>query len=414
MSPARLAVALLALAPLGCFAPVGTEPPAPDDIYSDGGTQTFYRDVMPLTQQHCAGCHVAGGVAPFAMGSYEDVKSWHLGMAAAVQARTMPPWLPSERCQTFQDARTMAKWERDTISTWSAQGAAAGDPADAPTTQVQREELAWVDSSLQMEATYTPNAAVEDDYHCFVLDPKLTQDKDLVGYEIVPGERRTVHHVILYGASAADAAAKNVNGAGWTCYGGPGTKSPVMLGGWVPGTFVTQFPDTTGIPMKAGSVIVMQVHYNLAPGALPDRTTVKVQYAKARVSKPATIVAQAQFVFAMPPNAMDYSVGVRNEIIPTAKILWGVLPHMHTKGTKINVQMKTSASALDSSATCLIDIPRWDFHWQQLYFYEKPITLPTGGEVKLTCSWRNPTNKTVTWGEGTDDEMCLNYYYVTQ
>jgi hypothetical protein len=188
----------------------------------------------------------------------------------------------------------------------------------------------------------------------------------------------------------------------------------VMLGGWVPGTFVTQFPDTTGIPMKAGSVIVMQVHYNLTPGALPDRTTVKLQYAKTRVPRPATIVAQAQYVLAMPPNAMDYSVGVRNEIIPQAKVLWGVLPHMHTKGTRITVQMKSSTSEPDSAATCLVDIPRWDFHWQQLYFYAKPITLPTGGEVKLTCNWKNPTNRTVTWGEGTDDEMCLNYYYVTQ
>ncbi len=417
LRPSLVAAAALLplLALVACQPAASSSADAGEDLVeSDGGTLTWYRDVMPITNARCAGCHAQQGVAPFAMATYDDVKNWHASMAGSVQGGRMPPWMPSEQCLTIKDTRRLQKWERDTLITWSRQGGQAGDPADAPTATVVRPELPWVDVTLQPSASYTPNATVDDDYHCFVLDPKLTADKDLVGYEILPGERKTVHHVILYGATAAEASAKNSGGAGWTCYGGPEVANPVMLGGWVPGTFITRLPETTGITLKAGSLIVMQVHYNLGAGALPDRTTAKLQFAKARVAKPAIIIPQAKLDFLIPPNAKDYSAAQRDGIIPLAKTLWGVLPHMHTKGVSIDVKMKTSPNQADSAATCLIDIPRWDFHWQQLYFYDQPLSLPAGGEVKLTCRWQNPTNKRVTWGEGTDDEMCLNYYYVTQ
>jgi hypothetical protein len=60
-----------------------------------------------------------------------------------------------------------------------------------------------------------------------------------------------------------------------------------------------------------------------------------------------------------------------------------------------------------------VNIPRWDFHWQQLYFFQQPIQVSAQNTLKLTCTWDNFTSRTVTWGEGTEDEMCLNYFYVT-
>ncbi|MGQ0507353.1 MAG: monooxygenase [Myxococcaceae bacterium] len=398
-----LSCALLVLA--GCPSTGSSGDAGLDDVQGDGGTMTWYRDVLPIAQERCMGCHVEGGVAPFAMSSYAQVKNWQAAMASSVLLGNMPPWMPAKDCQSFKESRALEKWERDTIVVWSQQGAHEGDPKDAPPAKTAEAGLAWTDDTLQPAQSYTPNASLQDDYHCFVLNPTLPQARDLIGYEVTPGERRSVHHVILYSANAQDAAAKNQNGQGWTCFGGPETPNPVMLGGWVPGTFVTRFPETTGIRLAANSVIVMQVHYNLAAGALPDQTSAKLQYAKSPVAKPAVIVPQAQVTFAIPPAAMSHSTSVTNAIIPQAKTLWGVLPHMHTKGKSLNVSM---------GSECLIDIPKWDFHWQQLYFYEKPISLPSSGSLKLTCTWQNPTSKVVTWGEGTDDEMCLNYYFITQ
>jgi hypothetical protein len=179
-----------------------------------------------------------------------------------------------------------------------------------------------------------------------------------------------------------------------------------MVGGWVPGTAVVQYPEGTGVPLQAGKVLVMQVHYNTQNGPLTaDHTQVKLQYSKAPVAKPATITALANFLFSIPAKAKGYRSWVTVNAPSGLNTLWGVLPHMHTKGTRIQVDM---------NGQCLMDIPKWDFHWQQLYLYSNPIPVQVGKPVTLTCTWDNPTDHAVGWGEGTDDEMCLNYFYLTQ
>lgn len=76
-----------------------------------------------------------------------------------------------------------------------------------------------------------------------------------------------------------------------------------------------------------------------------------------------------------------------------------------TLGRKIRVET--------TGGQCLVEIPSWDFHWQQFYFFKTPISIPAGQARRMTCTWDNPTSRTVTWGEGTSDELCLNNVYVT-
>ena len=70
---------------------------------------------------------------------------------------------------------------------------------------------------------------------------------------------------------------------------------------------------------------------------------------------------------------------------------------------------------VETPDTCMIDIPSWDFNWQQFYFYENSqgMAVKKGTPIKLTCVFDNPTTSSVTWGESTTDEMCLNYFYTT-
>ena len=77
---------------------------------------------------------------------------------------------------------------------------------------------------------------------------------------------------------------------------------------------------------------------------------------------------------------------------------------MHTRGRSIDL-------SLDQST--LLDIPRWDFHWQQPYFFEQPVPVNAGQTAKVSCTFDNPTDATLRFGEKTTDEMCLSYFYVT-
>lgn len=372
---------------------------------------TYYKDVLPITQSQCQGCHASGGIGPFPLTTYDEAKAMNVQMSAAVQARRMPPWMPSDNCQSFKQSRKLTQDQVDTIYSWSDDGAPAGNVADAPPPPTPVGTLPWVDRDLDAGGSYTP--VTTDDYHCFVMDPAVTVDSDLIGYDFVPGVRSEVHHVLVYAGSLSEMQTKDnaAAGIGYPCFGGPNINSPQLVAAWVPGSPATLFPTDTGIPIKPGSGLVMQIHYNTQNGAQPDRSKLRLQFSKTRVPRPAILTALSQTQFSIPSGAQGYSAS-NSLTTPNALTLWGLAPHMHTLGKTTRVD----AALAGGGDQCLINIPQWDFHWQQLYFYDNAtgIQLPKGSKLTLTCTWDNPTSGAVKWGEATTDEMCINYFYVTQ
>lgn len=383
-----------------------------------GGAQTipgvtFHKDVMPLIQKHCQGCHSPGGIGPFQFMTYDDVKSRMALVNASVATRRMPPWLPSESCQSFVGDRSLSAREIAIFTSWAEAGGPEG-PYVAPPAPPARAELPWVDMTIDAGLSYTPKppAGKGDDYHCFAIDPKLTEDKYLVGYDMSPDQKQEVHHVVLFettreAAQAADAAEA---GPGWTCFGGAGTNPQRILGNWVPGTAAVQHPAGTALRIGAGRMLVLQMHYNVDfVTPTPDRTAVKLQFAKTAPARLADTAAIATTSFRLPPNSTNQSA-VATLNIGQNSTLWGVQPHMHVLGRRTRLEIAGGGN------TCLIDIPAWNFNWQQLYFYASPsgVSLPAGTQLRLTCVWDNPTARAVNPGEGTTDEMCGAGLYISR
>ena len=375
---------------------------------------TWSRDVLPVVQVRCQGCHTKGGIAPFSLETYGEAAPHAPAIASLVESRTMPPWKADDACQPIKESRRLTDNELSVIVAWARGGAPEGDPAQAKLNPTSLPSLPWVDTELSMSSPYTPNAARPDDYRCFVIDPKLPGERDLIGYDIVPGQRSLVHHVLLYGVRRAEAERLDAAepGPGYTCFGGPGSDGALgtVYGAWVPGTSATQYPEGTGITMPTDDVIVMQIHYNTAHchgrvhQTAPDLSTIKLQLAKGRVEKPAIIFPIADLNFTIPPKSSNFTTTVSFPF-PASAMLYGMGPHMHTRGRKITVS---------ADNTCLVNVPSWDFNWQQLYQFSTPLALKPGVRLKLSCTWDNASDKIVRWGEGTDDEMCLNYFYLTR
>ncbi len=411
MSKLAWSMAFAALSLTGCNDQhlAATNPFTP--TASDG--ITWNKDVLPIVQSACQGCHTDGGIAPFTLKTYADAKQYATMIKSEVENRLMPPWLPKAGCGEFVDDRHLNDDQIAIFTKWVETGSAEGDPADAPSVGTKQQGLASVDATLMPKSVYTPigdpsDPKKLDDYHCFVVDPALTKDKYLVGFEVLPGVTREVHHVLLYPATKADVmkASNNQPDAGWTCFGGPGTGGSAILGGWVPGMVANKFPAGTGIQMKTDDLIVMQVHYNLLNGPpAPDRTTIKLDYADAPVAKPATMLPILDAKFVIPPKTTDHTDTVPLKV-PVDVHIRGVLPHMHTLGKQISLKIDDA---------CLIDIPKWDFHWQQSYYFTNPdgILVKAGQTATLSCTWSNPGSTEVRWGESTTDEMCLSYVYLT-
>jgi hypothetical protein len=394
------------------------------------GPVTYYKDVEPILKEHCQGCHSPGNIAPFSLLTYSDAKPTAGLMASMTEQRLMPPWMPKVGCGDIADARVLTDKEIATLGAWKDQGTPEGDPADAPApTAPTGPDLGTPAATLDPGADYQPNDLLTDDYHCTLIDPGLTAAQDLIGFNIKPGSAATVHHVILFSVAADKVAAVQAKdaaeaGGGWTCFGGTGVDGTPTIGGWVPGSGVTAFPQPTGIHLDAGTQIVMQIHYNLLTTKhVMDRTKADLFYAKTPVPllSRAAINAVANTTFLVPAGTKSQTVKADLPIDKGNFDLWGVLPHMHVHGVAINVNVVHP----DGTSTCAVDIPGWNFHWQQFYYYRQPIKVHAGDKVHLECTYDNSPQKqpiinnvqqppqALHWGEKTTDEMCLNYLYFT-
>jgi hypothetical protein len=409
----RLAVpALFALAAVGCS--TGTEPPT---------ELQYWSDAKPVIDANCVSCHKEGGGAPFALDTYEAVTTYATAIADAVETGRMPPWLPSTDCREYPGQRVMPDDDKSMLLDWIEQGTLEGDIANAVVVDPPNLDLPTVSLALTAAEAYTPNADRPDDYRCILLDHTFDSDAFITGYQVAPDQTALVHHVLLYvippeslpDFNAVDDADP---GPGFTCFSDPGVDS-MLFGTWVPGAPATTLPNNIGFEVPAGSRLAMQVHYNLVANTpAPDRTAVQVQLADVEPYYLAQNLILVEDDFQVPPGATDYEVSATFEnTFPFPVTVLSALPHMHLLGKSIRFD-KVDANGNEE---CIVDIPRWDFNWQQTYDLGEDdfVVIEPGEATKVTCSWDNSQQNqpvingeqaepvTVTWGEGTLEEMCV-------
>ena len=445
--PIRLAMPTLASALLlACGAPSGGGG-------GGGGEEalTYHKDVRPILEANCTSCHADGDIAPFALDTYAQVSALKESIRRVVVDRTMPPYLPAPGCNEYVEPKWLSDEEIATIEAWVDEGAKEGDPADyvPPTTDTQGLTLGRVDLELSMPVEYTPQRE-PDDYRCFVLDWPETETKYVTGYRVVPGNRKVVHHVIAFGFRPEgkqkiydlDAAEP---GPGYTCYGDAGGdyESMFTLGAWAPGGTDKVLPPGVGIEIPPGSVIVLQVHYNTLNGVAPDLSSIELQLAgPSEIEREGAILWWTNFRWIggegmkIPAGEKDVMHSFSFDPTPYMDLITGgVIPsgepfvflsashHMHQLGTKGYQAIRRGGQETDE--TCLLDIPRWDFNWQDSYGFKDEVRFDSGDELYLECHWDNsPANqpivngekqtpRDVAWGDGTQDEMCLGVFLVT-
>ncbi|HEY3499735.1 MAG TPA: hypothetical protein VGK73_33820, partial [Polyangiaceae bacterium] len=168
------------------------------------------------------------------------------------------------------------------------------------------------------------------------------------------------------------------------------------------------FPAGTGLLISGGRKLILQMHYNTASGVYPDRTSVRLQLEE-RVDRIARFQPIADPDMNVAPG-QELGMTVRTHPVadPVPVTIWGVGPHMHTLGKTLRLE-----AAFRDGDECLVDVERWNFHWQDAWWYETPIK-GTADSVTISCGYDTRARSTpVTWGEGTSDEMCLAYLYLT-
>src|SRR4051794_36014823 len=266
-----------------------------------GAAPTYNRDVAPILDAKCASCHRIGGIAPFPLTTAAEARAHAAGIVRMTKAGRMPPWMPGPDSAAIRgrDARRLTARELSTLAAWAGAGAPEGRAADRRTRPARPAGLSGPGRTVTLlpPKAYSPHAAGGgiDDYHCFLLDPKLAQSAYVTAALIRPQRTGSVHHVILYEAAGAQAtAATQLNaahgGKGWSCFGGPDLPvdlnatgaidrlgQPPWIAAWVPGHTSNALPAGTGVLLHKGAKVVMQVHYNLIEASGPDRSSAQLR-----------------------------------------------------------------------------------------------------------------------------------------
>lgn len=397
---------------------------------------TYYRDIKPILDAKCVGCHDGGSVAPFDFTEADGVMAVRELIGLAVEGRSMPPWPPAPGCNDYFADRSLTEDQILRIGAWMGEGSPVGDPDDVGTALEPTPAIALsrVDHTLPMATPYVPGPE-PDDYRCFVVDWPEPGESYLTGLRFNPGEARLVHHGIVYVAGPASAedlcALEGVDeAAGYECFGGPEVPAG-WLGVWVPGASGGDFPADTGIRVEPGSKVVLQVHYSANPSGLSDQTSVDVSVAPS-VGHAAWIQPWMDPSWFEPDGltipAGAPSTSVSSALDPVFFVGGGEPIKMHTVGLHMHLlgsAGRLSLERADGSEECLLEIPNWDFHWQGAYALEEPPVLRLGDRLRIECTWDNGAEnqpivdgdplepKDTVWGEGTRDEMCLGAMYLT-
>jgi peroxiredoxin len=366
---------------------------------------TYSRQIARIFNHHCVECHRPGQIAPFALTSYEEASGWADMIAEVVRENRMPPWHANPKFGRFSNDSRLSDQEKSQIAAWVAAGAPAGDPSELP--EAPTFPSGWMmgrepDLVVHMaDKPYDVPAEGTVAYQYFAVDPGFKEDKWVQVAECMPDNHGVVHHIIVF-VNPPRSDAKDAAGF-------------QFLVGYAPGTRPFVLPDGMAKLIPAGSKLVFQMHYTPNGSKQQDRSSVGLCF----VEDPSTIhhrvvtgnATNASFV--IPPGDDNYEVLSQRRFLKDTTLL-SLFPHMHLRGKSFRYELFYP----DGTSEIILDVPRYDFNWQNHFILSPPKLVPAGTELKCTAHFDNsaenlanpdPTAK-VRWGDQTWEEMMIGWY----
>jgi hypothetical protein len=417
------------------------------------------------------GCHSEAGVS-WSMEDPERTYQRRRRIASAITNRRMPPWLAEGGHQEYVGDRSLDDASVELIRRWAENGFPKGearpDPAPVASNAMAHHMAFAPDLSLEVipGTSYLPNQERSDDYRCFLVEWPGEEMGYVTGFRALPGNRRVGHHAVVMAVEPGMwdrfMELEDVDeGPGYQCFGGAVPDNLVQperraeyearypdgireldqsnfwLAHWAPGMDGHVFPEGTGIPMKPGSGLVVQMHYyaSAAPGEADAGTRVEFMV-EDDVERPAFHLSQTRGdwlrgernqTMVIPAgeqkryevrNRMSDLMGLVSYVtgVPADEVqgleLHSANIHMHAFGHSGEVMLTHGTGWAET----LLRIPRWDLNWQRDFAFLEPKYIPRD-ELERTfltirCNFENTTEGPVYGGYGSMDEMCFNFSYI--
>jgi hypothetical protein len=384
---------------------------------------TFYKDVLPILQQHCQTCHRAGEIAPMPLVTYAQVRKYAADMKRMTSSRMMPPWFAEPRFGHFSNDPSLTQAQIETIANWADAAAPAGNPKDAPQKRhwAQGWNIPKPDVVVDMPKAVTLPAHGDVEYTYEIVPTGFTEDKWVQASEIRPSSREHVHHAVVYIRPPNSKWLRNAP------LGQPFSASDMttdedvrqalftdsdMLLVYAPGSSPDQWPDGMAKCIPSGSDLVFQMHYTTNGHAASDKTAIGIVFAKQTPKQRVLTLQLTNHSFVIPPEADNFRVEVFGTL-PNDATLLSFFPHMHLRGKRFEYDIVRP----DGSTETLLRV-NYHFHWQMSYRLAEPRFLRAGTKLQAVAwfdnSKGNPHNpdptQAVRWGGQTYEEMMVGFF----
>jgi hypothetical protein len=410
-----------------------TDAQAPRQAASTASAPTFSKDVAPILYKNCTSCHRAGEVAPMSLLTYQEARPWARAIRDNVTNGVMPPWHADPAHGKWANERRLSAEDKDIISRWVAAGAPEGDKKDLP--KPPEYAKGWMigqpDAVVAMEKEYSLPAQGTIDYQYFEVPTNFTEDKWVQAFEVRAGNRKVVHHVLVYARSPQMTRPPQA----FRQQNPPGPMSPTMIKEMeeakkdpqiaarqrdsatrrglliaqvAQGTDATVFPAGAAMLLPAGTVLTFQIHYTTNGEAQTDRSSIGLKFAK---EAPANVLRAAAMLnprFMIPAGAPDHAVEAGMEFLEDVTI-YNLTPHTHLRGKS----WQHTITYPDGRSEILLAVPKYDFNWQTDYVFSTPLRVPKGTVIKTVAHYDNSkenkanpdATQPVYWGDQTWEEM---------
>ena len=380
-------------------------------------TVTYSKDVAPILQNNCEGCHRPGEAAPMSFRNYKETRPWAAAISEAVTLKKMPPWFADPKYGHFANDRSLKQQDIDTLVAWAKTGSKEGNPKDLPKPVAFLDgwNIGKPDLQVEMPAEFKVPASGTLDYQYILIPGNFKEDTWVQQAEVRPGNRALVHHVIAFVRPPGSKWMKDaVAGTPFVPKGDQGGNNEFLVG-YAPGMITTQLQPGRAKLIQAGSDIILQMHYTANGKEGADRTKVGFVFAKEPVTERVMTLAATTTKFEIPANDPNYKVDAAFEFGADAKVI-AYLPHMHLRGKDFEYR----AVYPTGEKEVLLDVPNYSFSWQLTYFPVKELVVPKGTRIECTAHYDNSANnkdnpdptKSVKYGDQSWEEMMFGFFDV--
>jgi hypothetical protein len=363
---------------------------------------TYREHIAPIIARRCLPCHNVGEAGAFPLTNYAEVRRRASLIRWVVMAGSMPP-TKVESDDNPLTAGYLSDEEKVLLQEWVRTGMKEGVNAPRPAPPAP---MAWriesPDARLKPREQVDVAAEGTPYRRLFVLDPELTEPKQLAAFDVRPESPFAVRQawVAVVRKGDDDFAETRI-------FGREGLDSKALVGAWAPG--YPHWRSETGITLQPGDRLAVAVLYQPTGRAEPAGFELGVRYAPAN-AKQASWVRLGRAEGTLAPG--DGVQTLHDEIVlDQERKLRGFIPECREFARQVRVL------AVESSGKrrTLLRINAWDMNWIGAYQWPESIRLPKGMRVRVEIDYDNSGHSAggrellpidpVKFGPGMKDEL---------